>query len=183
MRSPRSPASSTRPTTRAAQTPTTSPPSSGASAPRPGGRRPAVRPIDPTPVRAPAPPLRRGEGLKATGAILLISCYELGHQPLSLAFPLALLKEAGYRPAALDLSVERLDPEAVARARFVGIAVPMHTALRLGLKAAARVRALNPDCHLGLYGLYAALNADTLLACGADSIIGGECEEPLLRLV
>ena len=142
-----------------------------------------MRQIDPSPVRSPATPVVPAGGLRAPGAILLISCYELGHQPLSLAFPLALLLEAGYRPAAFDLSVQRLDPEAVVRARFVAIAVPMHTALRLGLKAAVRVRALNPGCHLALYGLYAALNADALLACGADAIIGGEYEEPLLRLV
>jgi radical SAM superfamily enzyme YgiQ (UPF0313 family) len=121
--------------------------------------------------------------LVAPGAILLISCYELGRQPLSLASPIALLRRAGYSPAALDLSVESLDPEAVARARFVAIAVPMHTALRLGARAVERVRALNPGCHLCLYGLYASLNADLLWDRGADSIIGGEYEEPLLRLV
>ena len=121
--------------------------------------------------------------LKQPGAILLISCYELGHQPLSIASPLALLREAGYAPAVLDLAVQRLDPDLVARARFAAIAVPMHTALRLGARVAQRIRALNPGCHLCLYGLYASLNAATLLARGADSIIGGEYEEPLVRLV
>ena len=59
----------------------------------------------------------------------------------------------------------------------------MHTALRLGVKAAARIRAINPDAHLCFYGLYATLNAGPLLERGADSIIGGEHDEPLLRLV
>ncbi len=121
--------------------------------------------------------------LKQPGAILLISCYELGHQPLSIASPLALLREAGYAPAVLDLAVQRLETDRVARARIAAIAVPMHTALRLGARLAERIRALNPGCHLCLYGLYASLNAETLLARGADSIIGGEYEEPLLRLV
>ena len=121
--------------------------------------------------------------LKQPGAILLISCYELGHQPLSIASPLALLREAGYSPAVLDLAVQRLDPDLVGRARFAAIAVPMHTALRLGARVAQRIRALSPGCHLCLYGLYASLNATTLLARGADSIIGGEFEEPLVRLV
>ncbi len=126
---------------------------------------------------------RPGAPLREPGAILLISCYELGHQPLSIASPLALLREAGYSPAPLDLALQHLDPEAVARARFIAIAVPMHTALRLGARAAARIRAINSGCHLCFYGLYASLNAGTLLARGADSIIGGEYEEPLLRLV
>ncbi|MFQ5876182.1 MAG: CUAEP/CCAEP-tail radical SAM (seleno)protein [Acidobacteriota bacterium] len=120
--------------------------------------------------------------LRAPGAILLISCYELGHQPLSIASPAALLRRAGYAPEAIDLAVDRLRPEAVAAARLVAVAVPMHTALRLGSRVADRIRAINPACHLCYYGLYASLNAATLLERGADSIVGGEYEEPLLRL-
>jgi radical SAM superfamily enzyme YgiQ (UPF0313 family) len=121
--------------------------------------------------------------LKTPGAVLLISCYELGHQPYSIASPAALLHEAGYDSAALDLAVEHLRPEIVTAARVVAIAVPMHTALRIGSNVVARVRSMNPDCHICLYGLYASLNAAALLERGADSTIGGEFEEPLLRLV
>ncbi len=121
--------------------------------------------------------------LREEGAILLLSCYELGHQPLSLASPMGLLREAGYSPATLDLAVERLDPERVARARLVAISVPMHTALRLGAKAASRIRSLNPGCHLCFYGTYATLNAENLIARGACSTVGGEYEEPLLDFV
>ena len=59
----------------------------------------------------------------------------------------------------------------------------MHTALRLGVRVAARVRELYPSCHICFYGLYAALNSDYLLDHGADSCIGGECEMPLVALV
>jgi radical SAM superfamily enzyme YgiQ (UPF0313 family) len=120
--------------------------------------------------------------LKAPGAILLLSTYELGRQPLSLASPIALLERSGFSPAALDLAVERLDLEAVGRARLAAIAVPMHTALRLGARALDRVRSLNRSCVVGLYGLYATLNAERLLARGADFVIGGEFEEPLVGL-
>src|SRR5262245_57306683 len=89
-----------------------------------------------------------GVDWKATGAILLISCYELGHQPMGLAGPMGLLLDRGFRPVALDISIEPLDPKAVRAAAFIGISVPMHTALRLGVAAAARIRELNPDCHL-----------------------------------
>lgn len=123
------------------------------------------------------------DSLKSPGALLLVSCYELGHQPLSLASPLALLRQAGYRPAALDLAVEKLRPGAVKRARFIAIAVPMHTALRIGAPAAERIRALNPECVVCFYGLYATLNGSALLETSADAVIGGEFEEPLLRLV
>src|SRR5574340_895881 len=94
----------------------------------------------------PITPRSRGapQALRAQGAILLVSCYELGHQPLGLAFPLAFLQRAGFAPGAADLAVGRLEPDAVRRARLVAISAPMHTALRIGVEAARAVRALNP---------------------------------------
>ncbi len=121
--------------------------------------------------------------LREAGSILLVSCYELGHQPLGVASPLGFLKRAGFAPDALDISIDPFDEEQVARARFVGISVPMHTALRLGVRVAARVREVNPKAVVCCYGLYAALNADYLLEHGTDFCIGGECEGPLVALV
>ena len=86
-------------------------------------------------------------------------------------------------PTALDIAVERLNAAKVAQARFIGLAVPMHTALRLGLRVVERIRALNPTCHICCYGLYATLNAEYLLAHGVDSVIGGEFEAPLVALI
>ncbi len=121
--------------------------------------------------------------MKRPGAILLISCYELGHQPIGLASPLGFLERAGYTPDAIDIAVETLDMEKAARAEFVGICVPMHTALRLGVHVATRIREINPRCHICFYGLYASLNAEYLLENHADSVIGGEYEIPLVQLV
>ncbi|HYE91086.1 MAG TPA: CUAEP/CCAEP-tail radical SAM protein [Terriglobales bacterium] len=120
--------------------------------------------------------------MRGAGDILLIACYELGHQPLAVAWPAAALERAGYAPAVLDVSVDPFDPERARRARLVAISVPMHTALRLGVKVAARVRELNAGCHIAFYGLYATLNAEYLLAHGADSVMSGEIEEPLVEL-
>jgi radical SAM superfamily enzyme YgiQ (UPF0313 family) len=117
------------------------------------------------------------------GALLLIATYELGHQPLSLASPLAELRHAGYAPTAIDTAVESLPDAAIQRARVVAIAVPMHTALRLGVRVAQRVRALNPTAYIVCYGLYAWLNADYLLRESADAVIGGDYEAPLVALV
>lgn len=122
--------------------------------------------------------------LRDPGAILLISCYELGHQPLGLAWPKAFLERAGFRPDTQDLALEPLDPERVGRARVVAIAVPMHTALRLGVRAAERVRALNPASRIVFHGLYAQLNADHLRDHhGAAAVLGSESEAELVRLV
>lgn len=122
-------------------------------------------------------------GLRRPGAIVLLSCYELGHQPLGLALPAAFLARAGFRPELLDLPVQGFDDVRIRSARFVGISVPMHTALRMGVVAADRIRKLNPECHICFYGIYAVLNAEHLLSGPADSVLGGEYEEALVQLV
>jgi radical SAM superfamily enzyme YgiQ (UPF0313 family) len=58
----------------------------------------------------------------------------------------------------------------------------MHTALRLGVRLAERVRSANPAAHVCFYGPYATLNAEYLLDGRANSVIGGEYEQPLLDL-
>lgn len=121
--------------------------------------------------------------MRSRGSILLVSCYELGHQPFHLASLLAMLHQAGYDPVPVDSAVEALSDETIRMARFVAISVPMHTALRLGEQIARRVRTLNPRAHICFYGLYALLNADYLLASTIDSAIGGEYEIPLLNLL
>ena len=121
--------------------------------------------------------------MRKPGSILFISCYELGHQPLGIAWASAFMRRAGFTPQVLDLSVEPFDPEQVQAARVVGISVPMHTALRLGVRVAEQVRRLNPTCHICFFGLYASLNAEFLLRSLADSVIGGEYEEALVSLV
>ena len=121
--------------------------------------------------------------LQASGAILLISCYELGHQPIGLAQPMGFLESEGYSPVSLDLAVQELDNQAIQRARFIGISVPMHTALTLGLHLAKHIRHRYPHTHICFYGLYASLNAQYLLEETADSVIGGEYEVPLIQLL
>jgi radical SAM superfamily enzyme YgiQ (UPF0313 family) len=120
--------------------------------------------------------------LRAPGAILLISCYELGHQPAGLAVPLAFLERAAFAPDVIDLAVDRLEASRVGAARLVAISVPMHTALRIGVAAARRVRELNPEATICLHGLYAALNRAYLLAGVADVVLGGEAEDALVAL-
>jgi hypothetical protein len=118
-----------------------------------------------------------------TADVLLLACYEMGHQPLSLAWPAAIMRRAGFAVRPVDLAVEALPREAVSQARFIGFAAPMHTALRLGVRVAQEARELNPPAHICFYGLYAWLNAGYLLATVADSVIAGEYEEPLTALV
>jgi radical SAM superfamily enzyme YgiQ (UPF0313 family) len=117
------------------------------------------------------------------GSILLVSCYELGHQPAGITMPMGFLMRDGFEAVSLDLSIEGFHPEKAERARFIGISVPMHTALRLGVRLAEEVRKINSDCHICFYGLYAHLNSEYLLDTVADSIISGEFEQSLLSII
>ena len=125
-----------------------------------------------------------GDLPRRAGAILLVSCYELGHQPLNLASPLALLRRAGYAPAAVDTSVAALSDETrSARARLVAISVPMHTALRLGVRVAERVRRSTRRRTSASTASTPRSTPTICCASYADSVIGGEYEEALLALV
>lgn len=114
--------------------------------------------------------------------ILLVSCYELGQEPLSLTVPAGILARAGIAARLLDLAVSPLDLDAVACAELVAISAPMHTALRLGRALATIVRRVNPECHVCFFGLYAGLNEAHLVPELADSCFGAEFEAPLLAL-
>jgi len=114
--------------------------------------------------------------------ILLISTYELGHQPFGLAEPAAWLRRDGHDVVCLDLALDPLDEEAVRGAGLVALYVPMHTATRLAVAAAARIRALHPEAHLCFYGLYGPANEEFLRAIGAGTILGGEFESGLVSL-
>ncbi|MFL5310221.1 MAG: radical SAM protein, partial [Myxococcales bacterium] len=117
--------------------------------------------------------------MRNPGDILVVSCYELGRQPVAAATALAELRRSGFAPAALDVSVEAVDDATLARARLVAISVPMHTALRLGVRVAQRA---SQGAHVCFFGLYAELNADHLLERHADSVIGAEADVPLRLL-
>ena len=119
--------------------------------------------------------------------VLLVSTYELGHQPLGLAAPAAVLRARGHEVRCLDLAVEAADPALFAQAGLVAVSVPMHTAARLGIALARRVREWTPDAHICFYGLYASTLHDLLLndATGgaiADSVAGGEYESALCAI-
>jgi len=114
---------------------------------------------------------------------VLISTYELGHQPFGLASPAAWLRARGATVTCLDLSREPLRPEVIRDAHLIAFYVPMHTATRLAAQLVAPVRELNPRAHLCFYCLYAPVNEEYLRALGVDTIIGGEFEEKLARLV
>lgn len=114
--------------------------------------------------------------------VVLVSTYDLGRQPFGIASPVAWLRRAGVEARAIDLSRERLSPDAVLGARVVAFYLPMHTATRLALPVIDRVRSMNPGAALCAYGLYAQLNEALLREHGVSTILGPEAEEDLVAL-
>jgi radical SAM superfamily enzyme YgiQ (UPF0313 family) len=114
--------------------------------------------------------------------VLLISTYELGRQPFGLASPAAWLRADGHAVHMLDLSRQALDENLVRTADLIAFFLPMHTATRLGVRALARVRTINPRAHLCAYGLYAPVNVALLRGLGVATILGGEFESGLRSL-
>jgi radical SAM superfamily enzyme YgiQ (UPF0313 family) len=92
--------------------------------------------------------------------VLLLSTYELGHQPLHLASPAARLLADGHEVRCLDLAVEEWDADLFAWAEKVAFSVPMHTAMRLAVQAVNRLRQQRSDVPVAFYGLYAGIGAD-----------------------
>ena len=111
---------------------------------------------------------------------LLISTYDLGRQPLGLAAPAAMLRQAGVDVDCVDTSREPLNDEHIRAASLVAFYLPMHTATRLAAPLLQRVRAVNPDARLAAYGLYAPLNRAWLEQRGAR-VLGPDAEDQLLR--
>ena len=98
--------------------------------------------------------------------VLLVSCYELGHQPLHVASAGAFLRGAGHDVNAVDLAVQSLDEADLDAPELVAIAVPMHTAMRLAVPVAQALRARRgPSVRIVLFGLYAPLCGPALRLC------------------
>lgn len=111
--------------------------------------------------------------------ILLVSTYELGHQPIHLASPMAALKQSGHDVVGLDLSVDEADLSILDGVDAVAFSVPMHTAMRLAISTATRIKASNPDLPVAFYGLYADVGRERTLGTVTDAIFCGEYEKGL----
>ncbi|HLJ46500.1 MAG TPA: CUAEP/CCAEP-tail radical SAM protein [Bryobacteraceae bacterium] len=114
--------------------------------------------------------------------VVLISTYDLGHQPFGLASPAAWLRQAGHEVSCIDLALDKLPEEPIRTAEWVAFHLPMHTATRLAIPVIGRVKGLNPKARLCAYGLYAPLNEPYLRSLGIDTIIGAEFESVLAAL-
>jgi radical SAM superfamily enzyme YgiQ (UPF0313 family) len=111
--------------------------------------------------------------------VLLVSTYDLGHQPFGLASPAAWLRARGHEVECADASLGPVPEQAFLHAERIAFYLPMHTATRLAIPLIERARRVNPSAPLCCFGLYAALNRELLLTLGVDACFGGEFETAL----
>src|SRR5882757_224992 len=86
----------------------------------------------------------RGPGARTNMIALLISTYELGHQPFGLASPAAWLRREGIDTSLLDVARQDFDESLARSAGLVAFHLPMHMATRLAAPLIRRVRSINP---------------------------------------
>jgi radical SAM superfamily enzyme YgiQ (UPF0313 family) len=113
---------------------------------------------------------------------LLISTYDLGHQPFGLASPAAWLRREGLDVQCVDLAKEKLGDDVLVAAELIAFHLPMHTATRLAAPVIRKARSLNPAARVCAYGLYAPLNEAWLRSLGVDDVLGGEFEADLAAI-
>ena len=106
--------------------------------------------------------------------LLLVSTYELGHQPVHLANAASALQSAGIDVDAIDLSVESWKVDLLEKADAVAFSVPMHTAMRLATTVAAGIREKHPKLPIAFFGLYASVGSDWTLGALEASAFAGE---------
>jgi len=109
--------------------------------------------------------------------VLLISSYELGHQPFHAASGAAALRSAGHEVRVRDLAIDELAMSDIEWPEGVALAVPMHTAMKIALEAAGQITARRPEIPLCFFGLYAHVAEFP----GDVTTLSGEYEPDLVR--
>lgn len=111
---------------------------------------------------------------------LLVSTYELGHQPVHVAKAASVLQAAGHEVRCVDVVLDSLSADDVDWADRVAFAVPMHTAMRLALRVTEIIRERRPDLPLCFFGLYASVSRSLTVTSPRDAVIAGEYERGLV---
>ncbi len=114
--------------------------------------------------------------------ILLISPYELGRQPFSLAHAAGLLRPRGHELVLVDLAQGSLPREGLETFDLIGIALGMHTATRIATSLLPMLREKAPSAKLVCFGVYAPPNRGLLEGLGVDVVLGPEFENELIAL-
>ncbi|WP_124727593.1 arsinothricin biosynthesis radical SAM protein ArsL [Staphylospora marina] len=114
--------------------------------------------------------------------ILLVSTFEGGFQPFTVASAATPLIKAGFDVSVLDTYVEGLREDRFLDKDLVAISVPLFDPVHAGVEVAKFVRKINPDAHITFFGQHATIQATRLAGKYSNTCICGEWERPLVAL-
>lgn len=114
--------------------------------------------------------------------VLLVSNFEGGFQPMTVASAITPLVKAGFDVSVLDTYVDGIQEEMFDEPHMVAISIPLFDALFAGIEIAALVRKRNPRAHITFFGQYATINATRLAGKYSDTCVSGEWDVPLVAL-
>ncbi|PAK33584.1 radical SAM protein, partial [Bacillus licheniformis] len=113
---------------------------------------------------------------------LLVSNFEGGFQPHTVATAATALIKAGVEVSVLDTYVEGIENEKFKNVDLVAISIPLFDAITAGIEISKIAREENPNAHITFFGQHATINANRLAGKYSDSCISGEWEIPLVKL-
>lgn len=108
--------------------------------------------------------------------VVVLSTYDLGRPPLDALAIAARLAADGHQATVHDLAVEEWSSvEPLDAVDAAVLSIPMHTAARLAVTVASRLREANPRLRVAAAGLYAAM-AGGELARAVDVVVGMDAD-------
>lgn len=115
--------------------------------------------------------------------VLLVSVYEGGYQPITLATAATALIDSGFEVDVLDTYTDSHQiQEKIQDPQLVVISLPLFDAVHPGIEIARQVREVNPLAHVTYIGQHATIQYSRLVGKHGDSCIRGEWEKPLVAL-
>jgi radical SAM superfamily enzyme YgiQ (UPF0313 family) len=113
---------------------------------------------------------------------LLLSFYEGGFQPLTIAAAAPYLREAGFKVVLVDQFIEGLTDDQLEEADYICCSLPLYQSLEAGRTFFPKLR--ETGLPIILFGQHATLASDVLLENGiGDWVIRGDGEVPLANLL
>lgn len=114
--------------------------------------------------------------------ILLISNFEGGFQPLTIASAAGFLNKNGFSYDVLDTYVEGIKEEKLLGKKLIAISIPLFDSVNAAIEMTKIIREVNPTAHVTYFGQHATINYKHFTDNYSDSCICGEWEYPLFLL-
>lgn len=113
---------------------------------------------------------------------LLVSNFEGGYQPMTVATALTALVNAGIEVSVLDTYVDGIQEDKLRNKELIAISIPLFDSVQAAIELTQIIRRVNPSAHVTYFGQHATINANRLAGKYSDSCVCGEWEIPLVNL-